>query len=33
MAYTMTDVCGMFDYEGDAADIQSSGEQTCLKKE
>jgi len=27
------DVCGMFDYEGDAADIQSSGELISLKKE
>jgi len=27
------DACAMFDYEGNAADIQSSGEQTSLKKE
>jgi len=28
----MMDVCRMFDYESDAADIQSSGEGTSLKK-
>ena len=33
MAYTVMDACAMFDYEGNAADIQSSGEQTSLKKE
>jgi len=33
VAYTIMGVCGMYDYEGDAADIQSSGEQTSLKEE
>lgn len=37
MAYVVMDVCVcvcvMFDYEGDVADIQSSGEGTSSKKE